>query len=320
MQDLTGASFLRCELHSGEILDICFDMGDWPEIASIAALDACDIYVKRSLSYQHLSTLPEQYKAKIVPYGFYFACSQESLGMEFKAARAYWLDRLASGASNGYMASIFLARWIARALFKRKPLFIPLSSLEAINGGENTVFYHARIWNPVHHRTHASKTIEALNNTRMNLVRTLKEGLGEKFIGGITPSEYASRICPELITPHGSDSASYMKLLSQSKIVITEEGLHGSTGSRLGEYFAANRCVVSEALYYEVPNQPINGKHWHVYNSVSECLEICQRLIEDPILIEETIQNISSFYNEYSSPQRTIFHLLEDKVSKEQSK
>jgi len=311
-QQKGAVTIVKCEYRDAEPIHICFDMADWPDIASMGALDFCDVYVKRSYSQPLLHALPSHYQAKIIPYGFYFACSQASLIGEFRAALANWrAGFVRSWGSPMGSALTELFRWVARAVIKRSSAFIPLSRLESISGGELMVFYHTRVWDPSGHKSSASKTLEELNETRISLVRKLKQELPDHFLGGITPSDYARRVCPELITPFGSDVNSYLELMAKAKIVITEEGLHGSTGSRLGEYFAAGRCVVSEALVYDVPRAPVNKQDWHEYHTVDECVEICKSLLNDANKVEQTIANARRYYSDWASPERTIGWVLE---------
>lgn len=306
-QSLTFAEF---EFTSGVVKKVCFDMGDWPEFASFKALDYCDMYVKRSYSESHLEVLPVMYKKKVTPYGLYFACSSNRLNQEVKVVWSVFINTLLFQRDNLLGKFREVMSMLFKVGIKRKPIYLPIDALESISGGNHFVFYHTRLWDPKLHRSHFGKTIKQLNNERIELVRALKNHLGERFRGGVMPSELASNLCPDLITPLESHESAYLKHLAAATVVVTEEGLHGSSGSRLGEYFAAGRCIVCEQPRFDTLKMPVNGIDWHLFQTPQECVELCEKLLKDDALVDKTMLNASTFYNENLKPLKTIQNIV----------
>lgn len=310
--------WLMIEFINGETSNICFDMADWPEIAFFNGLDRCDLYVKRSYSKSVIAALPESYRRKIVPYGFYFACSSSMHKQELILGMAYWLNTAIWSSRYIPEASKSLAKLIIRYFSPEilTPDFLPLRMLEKIAGGEQRIFYQTRLWDPSKHHSHTLKSIHEINDTRMELVRKLSSEFGQNFVGGIIRDNYSERECPELLTRHGSDWASYLKLLAMSKIAVADTGLHGSAGSKLGEYFAAGRCVLSEPLNFRLPRYPLEGRDWYVYRTIDECVSLCRRLLANEPDVDRACRSAKAFYEQEVAPLAAVTSLIGQVESK----
>ena len=322
--DWCGSFWVAVESEGNQATTFCFDMTDWPDIASPYGLDRCSVYVKRSYSATLINNLPSKLRRKIVPYGFYFACAGTYSDLETWTIFYYWLNTLNSRfvtvIRHGYVldATKRFIKAVLKLMLNRQsiPDFLPLSHLTSMDGGDYKVFYQARLWDPATHKSFTLKTIEEINQTRIALVTQLRAALGEAYIGGIVPSAYAKKHCPELITPHGSDWASYLNLLSRCKIVVTDTGLHGSIGSKVGEYFGAGRCIVTEAINFVVPQPPEDGKHWFTYTTVEECIKICQNLIDNPVQVDAVCNHARAYYQDYVDPTKTVVDILRTGISR----
>ena|GEM_PF-5597520 len=290
------------ETKNGEKINVCFDMADWPDILSYEALDVAHIYVKRSYSSSALATIPEEIKKKIMPYGLYFAFSPGSFEHELKAHKAIFLSELSRPIGKPLQALISAVRSLLKLALLNEAPFLHYDRLVNIVGGENTVFYQTRVWDPANVYSEISKTTSEINETRIHLVSELKERLGDQYIGGIIDSDYARKVCPELITPNKVCVSGYLALLGQSKIVIADQGLHGSFGAKFAEYFAAGRCIVGDMPYYDLPDAPVNGIHYSVYTDVAHCVSICEELLSNVNRVDSYMREAKHYFESVSDP------------------
>ncbi len=84
--------------------------------------------------------------------------------------------------------------------------------------------------------------VAELNQSRLSLVRALKENLGENFTGGIMEDAYSKQVCPDVVVPiEICTRENYLQLMKKADICIATTGLYGSIGAKLPEYLAAVR-------------------------------------------------------------------------------
>lgn len=287
---------------SGKTVSICFDMHDWPQVACLERLKQCDIYMKRSYLESELSSLPCELSQKVHPYGLYFPFSPSSVSHEIKTYMGAVRSGFMRGINHGRESVMLAARDSLRLLLKSTPPFTPLSHLESISGGNNTVLFQVRLWDPKDHSSAFSKTVDQINQTRIDIVRNLKRHFPGHFVGGITPSTYSQSVCPELHTSSSANPSEYISLVSQSKIVIAEQGLHGTHGAKLGEYFAASRCILSEPSFYSLPHQPKNGEDYIEFKGVDQCMQQLDSLLKNPSVIDDYASNAQKFYKNSLNP------------------
>ncbi|MEE8113169.1 MAG: hypothetical protein V3T23_02325 [Nitrososphaerales archaeon] len=292
-------------------LTVGFDMGDYPHIASIEGLDLCDIYVKRSYDSSLLSSLPSGYRQKVVPLGMYHACSPKQPFAETHLILSACVGAASLGISAFRKTLVNTTRLLVRSAFGRQAAFPMVDRFRQLRSiGQQTVFFHTRIWDPNIHKSFYGRNIREVNAFRKSLVSALRDNLGEKFIGGIIENDYARRDCPDLISSHSADFSTYMNLLKNSRIAITETGLHASTGSRLPEYFAAGRCIVSEPLEFEIPIPPTDGIEWHTYQDVDSCMEVCIDLLNDIVSVDSAMTKAATYYDQHVMPEKQIETLI----------
>lgn len=97
--------------------------------------------------------------------------------------------------------------------------------------------------------------LENINNQRIELVRMLRNTLGERLIGGIADGSIAQKLCPELITydPRVVTRSSYIQTMHSNIIGITTQGHQHCIGARFGELLASSRAIVTDSINYTLP-------------------------------------------------------------------
>lgn len=99
-----------------------------------------------------------------------------------------------------------------------------------------------------------------INRFRMQLVRGLRDALGPKYVGGIMPSPFSRRLCPDLVYDgvESGQLAAYWRLLHASSIAVATRGLHGTCSAKIGEGLASAAAVVSQTQATQFP-PPVDG-------------------------------------------------------------
>lgn len=305
-----GISFAEFHRLDGSVTRVCYDMLDWPQIASLDHLSYCDFYMKRSFLDSEVAKVSSALRQKILPFGLYFPFSPNSVSYELNSHLKFVLSSGRASFQKFRSSLHCSAINVARLVLKREPPFTRIESLEGMAGGGQQVLFQVRLWDPQTNYSNFSKTIEQINQTRIDLVRNLKKNFGSRFVGGITPSAYSKKVCPELISSHSASSKDYLKLVSASKICIAEEGLHGSHGAKFGEYFAAGRCVVSEPSFYRLPFPPRDGEDLLEFKGVDHCMAQVEKLLSSAALVNEVSANARKLYQSKLNPVFSVGRVI----------
>lgn len=149
-----------------------------------------------------------------------------------------------------------------------------------------------------------------VNAERISLVRALKEGLQQSFVGGIIDSPYAHKICPDLISREASNPAGYIALMRGTAIGVSMRGLDNSTPCKIAEYLAMSRCVVSQPLRHELPVPLREGIELHTFRNDAEAVQVCQRLLQNPDHVQASRQAAHDYFVNNGSPRESVRRCL----------
>lgn len=299
---------------------VCLDMHDSPRLASWSGFLECDVYVKRSYNRSFL----ERYLAdrgdtylglmdKILPYGFnYHVVSANEHGRVSRLIRRLIRNRLDWREARNEVAEV------TRALMRRwdpsgSKFYYDSSRLEipASRSANAKVLLQTRLMDPAMAKSKNGRTlIEHLNSDRLELVRALKEGLGDRFVGGIIPHGFGRHCPPELTTHEGHSRGEYLDLVERNAIAVYSMGRANSNGWRFGEYLAMSRCIVSVPLVYEVSAPLQEGENLVSFESPAECVTACQTLLADPERIRSMREANEAYYHRYVKPSAIVGNAL----------
>ncbi len=252
-------------------------------------LDSCTAYFKRSYSEdENQKRFTEDQHAKIHPLGFYYS-ARYPMGLSLRALQIE-------------------GRKLPRSLSRVTP-----AELEAPPSGnaEPRVMFCTRLWDPDEARDKYKEDRILVSETRIRLIRALREQFGDLFTGGLSDSPYARKLAPDLILPPKTTSRrNYLRQMQNTDIVIASTGLHGSVGGKLGEYVAASRAIVTEPLLYEPTGSFTEGVHYLSFETVDQCLEQVERLRKDPEKIRNMQEENQRYWQEYLRPDILIENSL----------
>lgn len=154
-------------------------------------------------------------------------------------------------------------------------------------------------------------SLDNATDERIQLVRKLKKEFGNRFIGGIENTEFAKKICTDIVIDDNlSNKKDFMSLLRKNFICITSTGLHNSIGWKTAEYVSNARAIISEPLYYELPGNFEENKNYLKYESPDECISRCYTLLDNIEYIHEIENNNYDYYKNYVSPDIIILNSL----------
>jgi hypothetical protein len=176
------------------------------------------------------------------------------------------------------------------------------------------VVFMTRLWNPHGEADEDSSRFDEqfvaerreINRMRVDCIRALHERFADAFVGGLRLTEYAQRHHPDLVLAPGETSrAHYLRAMHGCDIGISTRGLHRSNPSKLGEYVAASKAVVTEPLAFHVP-ELVDGLHYLTFRTAGECVARVEELLADPALVHEMQARNQRFYQAHLRPDRLI--------------
>jgi hypothetical protein len=308
---------------AGVIVRICFDTWDHPIINSLKKLEQCDIYFKRSYDRQSLWKLPIELQKKIVPFGLNYACRsinergfvQRHLVHYF--AHKYFLYRPLRGLKKlvtqiGKTSVLRLAPSLSKNF---TPPLIEEFEASPDSQAERIVLYQTVVYSPTTSKMSDIKQLKEMNDMRAEIIRALRKNFGERFIGGLAPTDFAKQHYADCITTNKIDKRSFMQLIKNSLITIVTTGLHNSTGWKLAEYLAASKCIVTEPLHYELPTPLEEEKNYLSFSSPEECVAACKKVLESPKLASDMRWNNYNYYKKEVEPAAHILSCIKRALS-----
>ena len=100
-------------------------------------------------------------------------------------------------------------------------------------------------------------------------------------------------------------------------------GLFESIGGKTGEYVAAAKAIVNERLHYTVTGDFAEGIHYLSFETVEQCLDAVQKLVEDSQLRLAMKQANAEYYRNYLRPDMLVkntLELIDSRIAEEQKK
>lgn len=183
---------------------------------------------------------------------------------------------------------------------------------------EPKIIFLARLWDPKGSELKylSKQKIEErleINNIRVNCIKACRKEFKERFIGGISSSDFSNLNYSEYVIKDNNitDRDQYLKLMKKSDICIATTGLHDSIGWKFGEYVAASKAIVSEKLKYQLPGEFKKEKNYLEFNNVDECVNNIYRLIDDKEKRYEIMKNNYDYYLHYVRADKLVLNTLE---------
>ena len=155
-----------------------------------------------------------------------------------------------------------------------------------------------------------------MNEVRVELIEALRKGLGEQFVGGLEVNGLARERYETYIYRGDTRKHRSLATMQANLVGVATPGLHGSTGWKLPEYIAASRCVVSQVPPHRLPRPLETDRHILPFATPAECVDACQRLLDDETLAIEMRRANESYYKQTLAPDVMIKTHLDTAMSR----
>lgn len=156
-------------------------------------------------------------------------------------------------------------------------------------------------------------SVHAQNQLRLDILRACRDEFGERFFGGLEPSDYARNHAPKLLLPADECTKdAHLRRLRENYICVALQGLHGSNSWLMAECCAAGRALVIPPLRYEPQGNFVRGQNYVVFANVEECTRRIRELLRSPSTVHRMEAANSAYYHAHVRPDSLVLQTLRD--------
>lgn len=260
------------------------------------ALDRSDFYFKRSFSPEKNAALFPEEQGKMYPLGFNYHVTCKGNPIKEPIWKAALKPLMGKTPDRYFVPEVFEDR------------------VEEQPGKPVKILFLTQLWDDHDPALSpdANRERTYINETRTQILRTLKERYGEAFVGGLRDEALSRNRAPELIVPaRFTERKKYLALMHSCDICIGSMGLHESIGWKTGEYVAAARAIVNERFRYRVTGDFAEGKNYLPFTSAEECVEAVRQLADSPEALLSMKRANEEYYRGYLKPEVLVKNTLE---------
>jgi len=292
-----------------------FDLQDSPEIGLKEAISQVDYYFKRSLEKQTISDLSAQEQKKLQPFGLNFQVLDSSFFDLLQRSLLEYISKPYNIFSKKNRFHILNTIDMFRSLFSNSGMLLSSYDFDELESyAKGYVLFQCRLWDPDTTLAENRADTVKINESRCALIIELKHELGDRFKGGIQPTDYARKVCPELITEFPSKRRSYLKLVQQASIVINSKGLLNSNGWKLGEYIALNKVIVSEAIETRLRGNFLKSEAYLKCNKNEDFIRKIKLLLIDKERLKKVENSTQQYYSNYLRADALMSSIISDVI------
>lgn len=252
-----------------------------------------DFLFKRNYDHLIVDLIP---KIKVLPFGF-----NSPLGLKYPSG----LSLLKNFSKNPYWA-IRYCRLLSGYYDYRT------FECSSVQSTPMRILYQVRLWDPSSTQdVHNKSARTQMNQFRIDCVRLLKSSFAKYCIAGVEDSHLSREICPDLIiSAEETSRKNYFKLIRNTSIGVTTNGLHNSIGWKMAEYIAASRAIVCEKPYFLFPSHFIKGQNYESFTTTEELGVILEHMLSKPKVTNDMMRENQDYYETYQRPDRLVWNIL----------
>jgi hypothetical protein len=192
-------------------------------------------------------------------------------------------------------------------LVGRLKAFFVLGSIDALTQGpavplEPVVLLQTRVWPP----EPTGERFDEVNDERITLLRHLRKAFGDRFWGGLVPSEFAQRHYPELVVTKSYRHSAYIKFARRALVGVYCRGLHDSLAGKMGDYLAGSKCIVASPLRTELPIPLERGTHFLEFKNAGDLVAHCEWLLSHPREAQRMRDANAVYYHRWVQPENHL--------------
>lgn len=259
-------------------------------------LDWCDYYFKRSFSQTKNQELFPEDAGKMYPLGLYYYVTYPGNPLQEPLWKAAVRPLLGKTPDRYFVPKVFEGDG------------------DAPCGDPPKILFLARLWGREAGLRDGAVDDgrEAISQSRIEIIRTLRREYGDMFIGGIDDSPLSREMAPDLIVPRElTERRHYLRKVHESDICISSMGLHGSIGGKTAEYVAAAKAIVHEEMCYSTTGDFRDGVNYLSFRTAQECVEAVAQLVAHPERIQAMKRANAAYYQQYLRPDVLVKNTLE---------
>lgn len=260
----------------------------------VKGLEICDFYFKRSFSAEKNQKLFPEFIDKLYPLGLNYHLTHPQNPINEPLWKHF--GKLLQGRTPDRYFRPEVFEGTASASEPAKILFL------------------TRLWDELEPGLDDQTRQERnyINQSRIEIIRTLRQQYGCAFFGGLNDLPLSRDLAPDLIVPKQyTERRHYLNLLHSCDICIGTMGLHESIGWKTGEYVAAAKAIVNEALHYSLPGDFLPGQNYLPFTTAQECIDAVQQLVDSPERRYAMQQANQQYYQHYLKPDILVKNTLD---------
>ena len=222
----------------------------------------------------------------------------------------HWRAAYRGGQSYDLRQKVDTAMQAGIRLIRRRTAFAPTAPMPiaAFEGAQIAktpqIFFTTRVYGPDEAPFAADR--EAANETRVALVRALRATFGNRYVGGLRPSQHAVDHFADCVVFNPDNRVWHHNSGLASLIHVNSAGLHGSTGWKFAEALAQSSCLVSEPSLDRQPEPCVDGEHFLSFTTVDQCVAHCEDLLIDRQRANELRHNGHGYYQRHVRPEALV--------------
>ncbi len=306
----------------GGVRRVVLDVKDAPGQIDERWLQDYDVIFQRSFEPELVDRLmagksPKSRCSRIEPMGLIYSCDSRHGSARRLLAAAPYAHLLKRFAVDGGGLGERLGRLRWDITHSRRPMGRPFFDKFEVppmptEPTEPMVLFITRRFEPdsLERQSAALRADKlAVNEQRVELVAKLREAFGSRFVGGIMADGVAPKLPAKWVAPTLTRDM-YLGVMRRARVVVYSRGLVGSLAFKLGEYFAASRCIVAERTTFRVAEPWVDGEDLATFGEPDECVRLCRDLIDDGARAAAMSQAAQRYYRKAVQPAAAMRGIL----------
>ena len=283
----------------GSTRRVSVDLQDWREMYSHSSLRHSDVIVKRMHTAPEVAGIERHFGVEVVP-----------AGITGPGDAARWARRWPIRAAGllGRIETVVDAPGTVREHLRRRPggggavrdVLPEASTLPATFAFFQVAFHD---WGD-------DAEAARLNQERATLIRGLREGLGPRFVGGMTFTGEPPEAFADCRSPLPGDRDAYLDVVEQAAVVVATNGFGGSPPWKLAEYLERGACIVSEPMQVRLPRPLEDGGEVRLFDDLDGAVAACAELLDAPDDRLALSRSAGSYYAEQVAPEAAARRFL----------
>jgi hypothetical protein len=282
---------------SCRVVRVGVDLQDWENFFSYGDIKSCDLLFKRSYNARIANLLQAKFGTLVLPAGMTYGVKFPRGDRRVPLMIASVFGKIESLMTHPTRAVGWMRERIA------PKMVLPLQTCKTIDNfinpslapkSQDYAFFQVQC-----HGSGGWREAEELNKTRADLIRALRSGVGEAFMGGMYFDGPPRREFADCLSVLPTARDAYLRLVANAAVVVATNGFGQSVPWKLCEYLSLGKCVVAEELAVGLPVPLVHGREMYFFKNHAECVQQCMQLLVDPDARERMGQRARQYYLEH---------------------